>query len=105
MEIINLSDRQGSRITISIPSYVDAGKDAENQFFESEAPSFSADWKEKLEVLRALKFYQTSQIRNAIRLLGEIDNESIQLWIEKLEVAVHEGDEVAYKRIMEMLTR
>lgn len=101
MHLHNVTGTSGVKIKLLLPVFEHIKKDAGSP--RSLPVSISPEWKEKLEILKTFRFYQTSQIRLAIKSLGEIKDPSILKWIENVELAVHSGNEEAYTNLLDLL--
>lgn len=100
-DISNHPDKEGVCVTIRIPLFISSKPDArqvmDTTFVLPEA------FLPRLEGLKQLRFYQTSQIRAYLRTLSDISDETVKLWLQSMENAVHEGDERGYAALIDIL--
>lgn len=101
IEIANHTDQEGIFLAIRIPHF--RSKEPAKQKILDPSFSLPVQYIPQLMTIRPFRFYQVSHIRSALKPLETIKDESVGTWMENLKDAVHEGDEHAYGKLMEIL--
>jgi signal transduction histidine kinase len=100
IDIGNIENNKGAYLTIEIPIY-DSQVNSEEIDFSN--VNITGKNKERLNEFKNFKFYQISQIRTLMKSYKDLDDEYVKWWLGKLDVAVNEGDEKEYLRLLTLL--
>jgi signal transduction histidine kinase len=100
IDIGNISDQGGAYLTMEIPIY-----NAESLYssMNAEKLNFPEEIRIQLKDLKKYKFYQISQIRHTIKSFRDIEHAQAQEWIDQIDLAVNEGNEVEYLHLLSLL--
>lgn len=100
MEISNGGSLQGAQIVLRLPVYMYEQPADSRKVLSANLP---AEWKAKLQGIKAYKFYQISEIRKFIKSLGEIEDRDTSYWIRQLDESVREGNSNRFDELLRML--
>jgi signal transduction histidine kinase len=100
IEIANESKFGGASISVFIPIY----NQAETKSIDNEL-TINVFIQNELSPLSNFKVYQTSEIRFFLKNLDPFSDPLINLWIEEIEKAVREGDEIYYTKLINQIIR
>lgn len=96
MQIDNESNFGGARIIVTVPYFI------ESEYMETVAGfgQLKLESSESLEELKHLKFYQVTEIRNALKKINHQNDPLIIEWMRAVEAAIHLGDKINYERLL-----
>lgn len=100
IDIGNIENHKGAYLTIEIPIY---DTQVNNEEIDYSHVNLTGKNKERLNEFKKFKFYQISQIRTLMKSYKDLDDEYVKWWLGKLDVAVNDGDEKEYLRLLTLL--